>query len=133
MFLGNYEHLRPEAHRFCLFSIKFSPDSNEILGGSSDKSLYIYNLERREVSLKVTQLAELISSTQLEAHRKDINTVCYAEEDNNNTIFSGSDDCLCKVWDRRLLGNRARPVGVMVGHMEGITHIASKVQSNMLL
>jgi len=106
--------LKPEAHRFCLFSIKFSPDSNEILCGSSDRSLYIYNLDRREVSLK------------LEAHKDDINTVCYAEEDNNNTIFSGSDDTLCKVWDRRLLGKSNQPVGCMVGHFEGITHICSK-------
>jgi len=106
--------LKPEAHRFCLFSIKFSPDSNEILCGSSDKSLYIYNLDRREVSLKV------------EGHKDDVNTVCYAEENNNNTIFSGSDDTLCKVWDRRLLGKGNTPVGCMVGHFEGITHICSK-------
>ena len=70
--------------------------------------------------------------------------------------YSGSDDTLCKVssqsprrgsgvrithlscrvgrvsglrtqvWDRRSLANN-RPVGVMVGHREGITHISPKV------
>jgi WD repeat-containing protein 23 len=33
---------------------------------------------------------------------------------------------MIKIWDRRLLGKQADPVGVMVGHLEGITHINSK-------
>ena len=30
-----------------------------------------------------------------------------------------------KVWDRRVLGN-GKPIGVLVGHLDGITHIDSK-------
>ena len=41
--------------RFCLFSTQFSPDSNEILGGSSDQHIYIYDLTRREVAFKVNR------------------------------------------------------------------------------
>jgi len=33
---------------------------------------------------------------------------------------------LCQVWDRRALGVQRHPVGYMVGHCEGITHICSK-------
>lgn len=45
--------IQQAANRFCLFSIQFSPDSNEILGGSSDAHIYIYDLNRREVSHRV--------------------------------------------------------------------------------
>jgi DDB1- and CUL4-associated factor 11 len=59
-------------------------------------------------------------------------------------VLSAGDDHLCKVWDRRLLGNSSssnsssssssssssgssvnRPVGVLVGHTEGITCVTS--------
>lgn len=107
-------NLNPESHRFCLFSIQFSPDSNEILCGSSDKCIYIYDLLKNQVSLRIP------------AHDDDINAVSYLEEDNNNTILSGSDDFLCKVWDRRQLASNSKPIGIMIGHSEGITHISSK-------
>ena len=38
-------------------------------------------------------------------------------------LFTGSDDCFVKVWDRRAFN---KPVGVFVGHQEGITNVASK-------
>lgn len=34
----------PYDGRFCLFSVKFSPDSLEILGGSCDQCVYLYDL-----------------------------------------------------------------------------------------
>jgi len=104
--------INSSSYHFCLFSVKFSPDSNEILGGSNDCCLYIYDLNRRDLTMKI------------QAHDNDINTVAYGEENNNNLILSGSDDCLCKVWDRRLMGKQIEPVGVMVGHQQGITHIS---------
>lgn len=44
---------------------------------------------------------------------------------NSNEIFTGSDDSVIKVWDRRALGN-GREVGAFVGHSEGITNVATK-------
>ena len=43
-------------------------------------------------------------------------------------MFTGSDDCLIKVWDRRALGgsNHATSMGAFLGHTEGVTNIASK-------
>ena len=58
-------------------------------------------------------------------HDDEINSVCFANRQHSNIIFSGSDDSLVKVWDRRALGSN-RPVGVFVGHAEGVTNIASK-------
>lgn len=45
--------MKPGNHRFCLFSIQFSQDTREIIGGSSDFSIYIYDLERKERTARV--------------------------------------------------------------------------------
>jgi WD repeat-containing protein 23 len=105
-------NLRPQSHRFCLFSIQFSHTSSEIVAGSSDRCLYVYDVDRRDRVLRIN------------GHADDVNTVCWADE-TSQILFSGSDDCLCKVWDRRQL-QQGKPAGVLVGHLEGITHISSK-------
>jgi len=108
-------NMRPETDRFCLFSIRFSANGREILGGSSDSCVYLYDLERNERVVRVR------------AHTDDINAVEWAD-DSSNVFYSGSDDNLCKVWDRRLLdgGQSGSAVGVMCGHMDGITCLNSK-------
>jgi len=116
--IGGYEmheglDFVPGYERFCLFSIKFAPDSNEILGGSSDRHLYIYDLNRKERTVRV------------EAHEDDINSVCYLDG-TGNIIVSGSDDQMVKIWDRRLFGSPEAAVGLLPGHVQGITHVSPK-------
>eukprot|EP00850_Spirogloea_muscicola_P024283 SM000569S18626 [mRNA] locus=s569:21:2582:- [translate_table: standard] len=98
---------------FGIWSLQFSSDGREIVAGASDHSLYLYDVEANKPSLK------------LEAHKDEVNAVAFADE-SSHLIFSGSDDSLCKVWDRRALGARSKPAGVLVGHLEGVTHIDSK-------
>ncbi|KAL6061282.1 DDB1- and CUL4-associated factor 11 [Balamuthia mandrillaris] len=122
---GEEEHsaldLRPQARRFCLFSIQFSQSSSEILAGASDQCMYIYDLNTRERVLRLL------------AHDDDVNAVSWADE-TSQILFSGSDDCLVKVWDRRLLNQEnPKPVGTLVGHLEGITHVCSKRDSRYLI
>jgi len=107
----------PKASKFCLFSVQFSPDSREILGGSSDRHLYIYDLDRR------------VRTERVLAHKDDINTVAYADH-TNQIIYSGSDDSLIKVWDRREF---TKCKGVLPGHLHGITYIDSKQDGNYLI
>eukprot|EP01129_Flabellula_baltica_P000259 TRINITY_DN10295_c0_g1_i1.p1 TRINITY_DN10295_c0_g1~~TRINITY_DN10295_c0_g1_i1.p1 ORF type:complete len:503 (+),score=85.99 TRINITY_DN10295_c0_g1_i1:75-1511(+) len=104
--------MRPQGGRFCLFSSRFSPDSREILGGSSDGHIYIFDLDRRE------------RIERIEGHVDDINAVAYADH-SNQIFFSGSDDSLIKGWDRRI-GGKMACIGVFPGHSSGITYIDSK-------
>jgi len=95
-------------------SIKFSGDAKEIVGGTKAGEMIVYDLIANRQSTRVRQ-----------AHADEINSVCFADRKHSNLVFTGSDDSLVKIWDRRSLGN-SRPAGVFVGHAEGITNVASK-------
>ena len=102
--------LRPPTRgRFCLFSLRFSPDSTEVVGGSCDAGVYLVDLlsDRRE---------------RLEGHTDDVNAVCYMRDGRGQTIVSGSDDNVVRVWDKRSL----ECVGSFTGHMAGITSVDSR-------
>ncbi|TSK98380.1 DDB1- and CUL4-associated factor 11 [Bagarius yarrelli] len=96
--------LNPEERRFCVFSLTASTDSREVLGGSV-----------------------------IDAHEDDVNAVAFADV-SSQLLFSGSDDALCKVWDRRTLREHSpQPVGVLAGHRDGITFIHSKGDARYLI
>ncbi|XP_011064716.1 PREDICTED: DDB1- and CUL4-associated factor 11 isoform X1 [Acromyrmex echinatior] len=113
--------LHPGVRRFCVFSLAFSNNGEEILGGANDRCLYIYSLycQRR--------------FERFIGHEEDVNCVGYA--DNSSQIFySGGDDGLCKVWDRRLVNvSNPSPVGVLAGHRDGITYIDSRGDTRYLI
>jgi WD repeat-containing protein 23 len=100
-------------YSFGIFSVKFSTDGRELVAGSSDDSIYVYDLEANKLSLRIS------------AHTSDVNSVCFADE-SGHLIYSGSDDNLCKVWDRRCLNAKGNPAGVLMGHVEGITFLDSR-------
>lgn len=62
---------------------------------------------------------------RLEGHSDEINAVCFADPLSTNVLFSGSDDSMVKVWDRRSMAG-GREAGCLPGHMEGITFVATK-------
>ncbi|OVA11410.1 WD40 repeat [Macleaya cordata] len=98
---------------FGIFSVKFSTDGRELVAGSNDDGIYVYDLDTKKLSLRIS------------AHTNDVNTVCFADE-TGHLIYSGSDDNLCKVWDRRCFIAKGRPAGVLMGHLEGITFLDSR-------
>jgi WD repeat-containing protein 23 len=100
------------SYSFGIFSVKFSTDGREIVAGSSDDSIYVYDLEANKLSLRI------------DAHTSDVNTVCFADE-SGHLIYSGSDDSLCKVWDRRCFRAKGKPAGILIGHLEGVTFLDS--------
>jgi WD40 repeat protein len=100
---------------FGIFSARFSRGGGEIVAGCNDGFLRIFDIERGVVSESVR------------AHGDDVNSVCFAggAGDAADTVISGSDErgTPVKVWDRRALG---RPVGALLGHRSGVTHVAPR-------
>lgn len=114
-------HLFPEEGSFCIFSLTFSSDNREILGGANDGHLYVYDRESNQRTLKI------------DAHDDDVNAVAFADN-TSQILFSGGDDGLCKVWDRRTLKEEhPLPVGTLAGHYDGITYIDPKGDARYLL
>lgn len=98
---------------FGVWSVRFSGDGREIVAGTSNNSVYVYDIETQKVLHEV------------DAHEDDVNAVCFADATSSHVFYSGSDDGLIKVWDRRSLkGNTS--VGGFVGHTEGITFVDTK-------
>ncbi|XP_026093504.1 DDB1- and CUL4-associated factor 11-like [Carassius auratus] len=113
--------LNPDERRFCVFSLAASTDGKEILGGANDGCLYVFDREQNKRTLKI------------DAHDDDVNAVAFADS-SSQLLFSGSDDALCKVWDRRTLReDRPQPVGQLAGHRDGITFIHSKGDARYLI
>ncbi|EEB18068.1 WD-repeat protein, putative [Pediculus humanus corporis] len=111
----------PVERKFCIFSLKFSPSGNEILCGANDGYMYVYNREHNQRAFCVV------------GHDDDINAVAFADN-SSQILYSGSDDGICKVWDRRaLLESNPKPVGCFAGHMLGITYIEPRGDSRHLL
>lgn len=72
-------------YSFGIFSIKFSVNGREVVAGTNDECICLYDL----VATKVT--------SRFRAHAADVNSVTFADE-TGNLIYSGSDDHLCKVF-----------------------------------
>ena len=96
-----------------IWSIRFSGDGREIVGGTNDHSIYVYDLESSQSILRI------------QGHDDDVNAVCYGDKSSPHILYSGSDDTTVKVWDRRSLAD-GREAGVFMGHTEGVTYIDSK-------
>ncbi|CAF3782523.1 unnamed protein product [Adineta steineri] len=107
-------YLQPQTDRFAIFSLQYSNDGSEIICGSNDTCVYIYDLEKQKRTLRV------------EAHQNDVNAVRFIDN-SNSLIVSGSDDGLVLVWDRRALNeSQPKPVGIFAGHTSGITFMDTR-------
>lgn len=113
--------MNPRNDRFCCFSLEFTKDNREFIGGANDGCLYIYDLETEQ------------RVSRIEAHDDDVDSVALADS-TSQIIYSGGDDGLIKVWDRRTLDESCPvAVGVLAGHTDGITYIDSKGDARYLL
>lgn len=105
---------------FGIWSLRFSGDGREIVAGTSDHNVLVYDLETRKTTLK------------LRKHGDDVNAVCFGDKMSPHILFSGSDDQTLRVWDRRSMAD-GREAGVFVGHTEGITYVDSKGDGRYVL
>jgi len=51
-------YLQPDSHRFSIFSLQYSVDGSEIIGGSNDTHVYIYDLHKQRRTLRVNIFKE---------------------------------------------------------------------------
>lgn len=105
---------------FGIWSLRFSGDGREIVCGTSDHCVVVYDVERRQSVLK------------LQNHEDDVNAVCFADTSSPHILYSGSDDQTLRVWDRRSMAD-GREAGVFVGHTEGLTYVDSKGDGRYVL
>ena len=105
---------------FGIWTLRFSGDGREIVAGTSDHSVIVYDLERQKSTLK------------LENHRDDVNAVCFGDASSPHILYSGSDDQTIRVWDRRSMAD-GHEAGIFVGHTEGLTYVDSKGDGRYVL
>jgi len=105
-----------------IWSLAWSQNGREVVAGTNDNhhNICVFDLEERR------------TTTSVQGHTDDVNAVAFLD-DSANVFVSGSDDELIKVWDRRTLGARKKAAGVLVGHIEGVTHINCKGDGRCLI
>ncbi|CAK9295546.1 unnamed protein product [Gordionus sp. m RMFG-2023] len=110
----------PDENHFCIFSLSYSPNGSEIIGGSTNGGIHIYDKEINKKTLLIR------------GHEHDVNAVAFLNA--SDILLSGGDDGLVKVWDRRNLNeSNPQPVGVWAGHSNGITFLDSKKDDRYLI
>ncbi|XP_067945262.1 DDB1- and CUL4-associated factor 11-like [Watersipora subatra] len=104
-----------------VFSVRFNADDSELVAGTNGGYIYIFSRELHKRTMKI------------DAHDDDLSSVCFAD-DSGNILYSGGEDAVVKVWDRRCLREVAPvPVGQLSGHHDSITHIDSRGDGRYLI
>lgn len=117
--------LNTNINRFGAFSLAFSNNGKEIISGGSDASVYIFDRELNERTLRIP--------VRNDGQVTDVNCVGFVDE-SSHLFYSGSDDACIRVWDRRCLNeNNPEASGILLGHIDGITYIDSKNDGRFLL
>ncbi len=91
----------------------------EVVCGCNDNYIRVLDVERKRTIARVV------------GHGDDINAVAFVD---SSVVLSGSDDSMVKVWDLRCLrAADAAPAGVLAGHTEGVTSLASRGDGTYVL
>jgi DDB1- and CUL4-associated factor 11 len=84
---------------------------NNVLAGGNHGDIYIVSLLNGR-------------SHRIPAHSDDVNTVAFADQ-TSHILYSGGDDGIIRVWDRRTLSEeRPKACGLFLGHKHGIVYVS---------
>ncbi|KAJ5111096.1 hypothetical protein N7532_001631 [Penicillium argentinense] len=106
---------------FGIWSLRFSGDGREVVAGTSEDSVIVYDIETKQPVLNLR-----------DRHQHHVNAVCYGDTSSPHLLYSGSDDTTLRVWDRRSMAD-GREAGAFMGHTEGITYVDSKGDGRYVL
>ncbi|KAH0933581.1 hypothetical protein HID58_010698, partial [Brassica napus] len=87
-------------YSFGIFSVKFSTDGRELVAGSSDESIYVYDLEANKVSLRTVAHT---AAGVLVGHLEGV-TFIDSRGDGRYFISNGKDQTI-KLWDIRKMSS----------------------------
>ena len=107
---------------FGIWSCRWSSDGTRLLCGTSDAAACVHDVERD------------VTVARHKAHDGDVNAVAWANGGDGGdarVYFTGSDDCVVKAWDARMAPRV--PIGVFLGHTEGVCHVDSRDDGRHLL
>lgn len=83
--VGRSHEARHPNREFGIFSVKWSGDGREIIAGTSDENVYVFDVE----TSRVVAFAS--------GHEDDVNSVAYLEAESPFVFASASDDSYIKV------------------------------------
>lgn len=106
-------------HRLAIFSLRYSPTGDKIIGGSNNAMIIVTDIRTRNTQI-------------LRTHRMpgtDVNCVSFLHDKDPNVIVAGCDDGLLKVYDLRTSFRSrelSKSVASFIGHFDGVTYIDSR-------
>ncbi|KAI9905210.1 hypothetical protein PsorP6_014212 [Peronosclerospora sorghi] len=102
--------------RFGVWCLDINASGTEFVAGTSKSTFVLMNIETR------------VPMCHVMGHQDDVNAIAFVDGQLHTNVFvSGSDDCMIKLWDRRVLSElNPKPQGVFPGHTDGITHVSSR-------
>ncbi|EDW74251.1 uncharacterized protein Dwil_GK21482 [Drosophila willistoni] len=107
------------SNRVGIFSLRYSPTGDTIIGGSNNASVIVGDVRTRATQIVRTHRMPVT----------DVNAVSFVNDNNPNVIIAGCDDGLLKVYDLRTSfrsRSLSKSVVSFIGHYDGITYIDSR-------
>jgi WD repeat-containing protein 23 len=134
------EAAQARSSSFGIWSVAWAPGvAGQLVAGTSERSALVYDLDVGRVVQR------------LGGHGDDVNAVAHLDPLSPHLVVTGADDGLVRLWDRRAngsggggnggnsgregtgTGSCSKPVGVWLGHTEGVTHLCPRGDGRLVL
>ncbi|CAG0890066.1 unnamed protein product [Darwinula stevensoni] len=100
----------PHMHSFCIFSLSFSQDGSEIMGGSNDGAIYVYDIDADRLMLKVWDRRALNEANPkpVGQHAGHVDGITFIDpRGDSRYAITNSKDQTIRLWDMRVFSKDA--------------------------